>query len=129
MHQGAQQSNSSGVAGACPGFRTFRSPRRLTKTSRILKNRPCKPTTTIDFANFSAKESALVRRSAFLWILVSVVVVLLGSPAAFAAGNGAIGGTVIDQSGAVVPGATVTITNTALSTPFTAVTDAKGLYG
>jgi hypothetical protein len=54
--------------------------------------------------------------------------VCLAASTAFAAGNGAITGTVIDQSGAVVPGATITVTNTALTTPFVAVSNAKGIF-
>jgi len=42
--------------------------------------------------------------------------------------SGRINGTVTDSSGAVIPGATVTITNTATNAPRTAVTDDSGFY-
>ena len=42
--------------------------------------------------------------------------------------NGRINGTVTDSSGAVIPGATVTITNIATNAPRTAVTDDSGFY-
>ena len=44
------------------------------------------------------------------------------------AGRGAISGTVTDASGAIVPGATVTATDTATGTKLTAVTTAAGIY-
>jgi hypothetical protein len=43
-------------------------------------------------------------------------------------GKGTISGTVTDQSGAVVPGATVTVTNTGTNAAFTAVTNEEGFY-
>ena len=42
--------------------------------------------------------------------------------------SGSISGTVKDVSGGVVPGVTVTATNVALGTQFTATTDAQGFY-
>ena len=42
--------------------------------------------------------------------------------------SGRINGTVTDSSGAVIPGATVTITNIATNAPRTAVTDDSGFY-
>lgn len=47
---------------------------------------------------------------------------------ASAAGNGSISGTITDQTGGVIPGATVTATNTTLGTMLTVVSDAGGLY-
>src|SRR5260370_19987226 len=41
---------------------------------------------------------------------------------------GSISGTVKDTSGGVIPGVTVTATNTALGTVFTAMTDGQGFY-
>ena len=42
--------------------------------------------------------------------------------------GGSLSGTVRDESGAVIPGATVTATNTGIGTTFTTITDAQGLY-
>src|SRR5580765_6796321 len=42
--------------------------------------------------------------------------------------GGSLSGTVRDESGAVIPGATVTATNTGIGTTFTSVTDPQGLY-
>ena len=53
-----------------------------------------------------------------------------GSSARFAQSTteGAIGGTVVDQSKAVVPGATVTAKNLATNSTATATTDASGHF-
>jgi hypothetical protein len=42
--------------------------------------------------------------------------------------TGSIQGTVVDQSGAVLPGVTVTVTNTATGAARRSVTDAAGLF-
>jgi len=42
--------------------------------------------------------------------------------------GGSLSGTVRDESGAVIPGATVTATNTGIGTTFTSITDSQGLY-
>src|SRR5215510_12315869 len=47
---------------------------------------------------------------------------------AFGAVGGSISGTIKDSSGGVVPGAMLTLTNTALGTQFKSVTDGQGLY-
>ncbi|HEX6772839.1 MAG TPA: carboxypeptidase regulatory-like domain-containing protein [Acidobacteriaceae bacterium] len=57
--------------------------------------------------------------------------VTIPTPAAFAQAtptSGAIQGTISDQSGAAVPGAQVTITNTSTSTSRTVTTDSAGFY-
>jgi len=69
----------------------------------------------------------MVRRVAVVFLL-AVVTLAVAASRLSAAGNGSLSGTVADPSGAVVPGATVTIVNTALGTTFTVVTDEKGLY-
>src|SRR3977135_1540931 len=56
-----------------------------------------------------------------------IVLGVAPGPAA-AAGNGAISGTISDQSGGVIPGATVTIMNVALGTLLNVTSDEKGLY-
>ena len=69
-------------------------------------------------------------RSVLAWTVPALVVgLVLSSPTlAFAQAGGSIAGTVKDQSGGVIPGATVTLTNRALGTLFTATTDGQGLY-
>jgi hypothetical protein len=59
---------------------------------------------------------------------LGLVVVLLVASAAFAQDSGSIRGTVTDTTGAVVPGATVTLTNEATKYARNVVTDAKGGY-
>jgi hypothetical protein len=46
----------------------------------------------------------------------------------WATANGSLSGTLKDQSDAVVPGATVTLVNTALGSQFRAVSDGRGFY-
>ena len=46
----------------------------------------------------------------------------------FAQAGGSLAGTIRDSSGGVIPGAAVTLVNTAIGTQFTAVTDAQGAY-
>src|ERR1700733_15020339 len=57
------------------------------------------------------------------------VAILVGSPLClWAAANGWLSGTLKDQSGAVVPGATVTLVNTALKSEYKAVSNGQGFY-
>jgi len=49
-------------------------------------------------------------------------------PVASAQAGGSISGIIRDPSGAVVPGATLTLVNTALGTPFAATSDGQGAY-
>ena len=68
-----------------------------------------------------------VVRSFGLW--TSVVLLLLAVPAVAAAQNTAtLRGTVTDPSGAVLPGATVTVTNAGTRDARTAVSDERGGY-
>ena len=55
-----------------------------------------------------------------------VLLVLLAAGAAFAQDTGSVRGTVNDSTGAIVPGATVTLTNEATKFARNVVTDAKG---
>jgi hypothetical protein len=57
-------------------------------------------------------------------IVVSTVV----SPSLWAAASGSLSGTIKDPSGAVIAGATVTLTNTALRSEFKATSDEQGFY-
>ncbi len=57
-----------------------------------------------------------------------VLLVMLAAGAAFAQDTGSIRGTVSDSTGAVVPGATVTLVNEATKFTRNVVTDARGAY-
>jgi hypothetical protein len=72
----------------------------------------------------------LRKLGSFFSVLVFCSLVAGISVAAFAqsATTGAIGGTVTDQHGALVSGATVTVTNTATAAARTVVTSAAGLF-
>src|SRR5919198_5815866 len=66
-----------------------------------------------------------------LWIrtiLTYCLLVLLARPAAAQFDTGSVVGTVRDPSGGVVPGATVTLTNTATGVSVTKSTSADGSY-
>jgi len=72
-----------------------------------------------------------ITTSYFCWgiILCLAIFGLLITPELAAqAGRGAIGGQVTDSSGAIIPGATVTATNSATGTKMSAVTTAAGIY-
>ena len=65
---------------------------------------------------------------ALAWTVL-VTVLALGTPATAAAqGTATLRGTVTDASGGVLPGATVTITNSGTKAARTAVTDDRGGY-
>ena len=68
------------------------------------------------------------RFSRFVSFAGVVVVVFLGTLAAWAAITGSISGVVTDPSGAVVPGVTIVATAVSTNVQTTAVTDAKGFY-
>src|SRR6266404_6010657 len=60
----------------------------------------------------------------FLLLIVMIVV----AASAWATVGGSISGTVKDASGGVLPGATLTLTNTSLGTQFKTIADNQGLY-
>src|SRR5919197_2759378 len=64
------------------------------------------------------------------WVTAMVCALLLTSTAAFGQSSttASVRGTVQDTSGGVLPGATVTITNTGTKAAQTAVTDSRGQY-
>src|SRR5205085_42138 len=62
-----------------------------------------------------------------LFLLVVALVFCCALTGSGAVG-GSISGTLKDASGAVIPGATLTLTNTALGSQFKTTTDARGLY-
>src|SRR5262245_65649678 len=57
-----------------------------------------------------------------------IVLLCCVATTAFGAVGGSISGTIKDSSGGVVPGAMLTLTNTALGTQFKSITDGQGLY-
>jgi len=68
------------------------------------------------------------RRAAIAIAVVALGAALAAPPASAQALYGAIAGTVTDQSGAPVPGATITATNTGTGAKADAVTDTEGNY-
>ena len=62
----------------------------------------------------------------FTAVLAALAIVLCGSPARAQQQTGEIFGKVTDQSGAVLPGVTVTLTGPSLLQPLTAVTSETG---
>ncbi len=70
------------------------------------------------------------RMSAVHWVMLFGVMLLglAGMAGAQVAGTGSIQGTVADPTGAVIPGATVTITEASTQVKHTALTDGSGVY-
>jgi hypothetical protein len=74
---------------------------------------------------------AFTMRFSRLWLICAsiLLIVLLTGTAAFGQGTSAsLTGQVTDSSGAVVPGATVSVTNTGTSLAQTAISNAEGIY-
>lgn len=69
-------------------------------------------------------------RTKFFQSAILLLVLALGAAAAWAQSEteGAIGGTIVDQQGAVVPNAKVTVTNTGTNQQFTTATSDTGAY-
>src|SRR4051812_27199349 len=65
-----------------------------------------------------------------LWTLATMFMVIASAPPAFAQAStvATVRGHVEDSSGAVLPGATITLTNTATKAPTVVVTDERGQY-
>src|SRR5262245_37526050 len=71
------------------------------------------------------------RSGGWRWSLIPAClsgILLVASPAFAQFDRGQISGVIKDESGAVVPGATVTATHVQTQTPRTVVTDASGFY-
>src|SRR5215813_975317 len=66
--------------------------------------------------------------NALLAVVGLAMVAVAGSPATALAQDAVLTGTVTDTTGGVLPGVTITATNTATGNVFTAVTDAAGTY-
>ena len=70
-----------------------------------------------------------MRHSRLVVVCASALLLLLLPPFAYAqSATGDIQGTVVDQSGAVLPGVTVTVTNTATGVQRELITDAEGRF-
>src|SRR5438105_15809895 len=72
--------------------------------------------------------SRFVERGGRAFFFAAFLLCALSPSLAVAQVGGTISGTVKDQSGAVVPGVTVTAMNTVLGTQVIAVTDRQGFY-
>ena len=72
----------------------------------------------------------LAVRRLFVCAFLVVAVAALGAPSTFAQGGAtsSLSGTVTDTSGAVVPGASVTVKNMATNAATEAVTNAEGQF-
>jgi hypothetical protein len=80
------------------------------------------------FSGRSVREVVAPRCGAFALIVLIFVFGLLAPRFAYAGVGGSISGTVTDQSGAVLPGATVKVTNPATGFTQTTLADATGFY-
>jgi len=67
-----------------------------------------------------------LRSAAFLFVLVAGLLSLSGTSNAQLAGKGAVSGTILDPTGAAIPGATIVITNTANGVATTTTSTAAG---
>src|SRR5262249_32609584 len=63
----------------------------------------------------------------YVWVL-SLYLILSTAVAGWAAVGGSISGTVKDATGAVIPGAMITVTNVALRAEFKVTSDSRGYY-
>jgi Carboxypeptidase regulatory-like domain len=68
------------------------------------------------------------RRSMFVARLIVAAIISVSTVSMWAAANGSISGTIKDPSGTVVPGVTITVTNTTLRSEFKATSDEQGFY-
>ncbi len=64
----------------------------------------------------------------FLLLSFAASIVLARPAAAWASANGSISGTLTDQTGAVVPDATITLVNTTLKSEYKATSNGQGFY-
>jgi hypothetical protein len=78
--------------------------------------RICRNAKRLEGERVSSKKNHLLTWRLAMGVLGTVLVLSLAAPVAWAANTGDISGTVIDQNGAVVQGATVTIKSTATGT-------------
>jgi hypothetical protein len=69
-----------------------------------------------------------LHKSHFVLVVIALALISCLATNVRAAVGGSISGTVKDQSGSVVPAATVIVTNTAIGTEYKTTTDSQGLY-
>src|SRR5262245_39689797 len=69
-----------------------------------------------------------ISRAAALVAIAASIALTAPAPAAAQSATGSIEGTVVDQSGGVLPGVTVTVTQTQTALTRTVVTDDNGLF-
>ncbi|WP_158944775.1 carboxypeptidase-like regulatory domain-containing protein [Granulicella sp. S190] len=69
--------------------------------------------------------SSIVRS---LLLCLTIAFVFFSAPLLHAATGGSISGSITDQTGAVVPGATLDLVSTAQQTPYKAISDRQGFY-
>ena len=84
------------------------------------------PEIRVSRTNAKARRSSLSLMSAAMWVLCLFLTAL--PCRAQTAGTGAIAGTITDQSGAVISGATITVTSQSTGATFTAATSSRGTY-
>jgi len=75
-----------------------------------------------------ASASILPKAASAVGLLCALVITLLMPGASYSQDTGYISGTVIDKSGAAVPGANVLLTNTAGSITRSTTTNSDGVY-
>jgi hypothetical protein len=74
------------------------------------------------------RRNAMVKRTILLGVLCVLFLGLLASPTPAQIGSSGISGTVTDPTGAVIPGAKVTITNQATNVSYSATTNSAGAW-
>src|SRR5579863_3250241 len=78
--------------------------------------------------SWSVKRCECAKRRLFRWGVVLLLLLPAGLFAQTTISSGSVQGTVTDPSGAVVRGATVTVTNKATGGTIQATTDSSGIY-
>jgi hypothetical protein len=71
---------------------------------------------------------AIVTHSSYRLILLPLLMALMCSIGAFAQANSNLTGIITDQSGAVIPGATIVLTDSATGAEFSTISSGTGLY-
>jgi hypothetical protein len=82
-----------------------------------MKGRPSTNSTTAAIPRMNTRNK---------WI--TVLLIAISAAAVWAAANGSLSGTLEDPSGAVVPGAKITLLNSTLKTQFMAISDGQGFF-
>src|ERR1700722_16658211 len=80
------------------------------------------------FSGGCSRKAGPLRSAAFAFMIFAFVFGFFAQRQAYAGVGGSISGTVTDQTGAVLPAATVKVTNPATGFTQTTLADAKGFY-